>query len=106
MKKIVVVLCFVAFFSCTKKDVIETSSTAAYQIRIAAIDNNGTKSFTPITRVKSGKVAVEFETAEVSNLKEYQVEVSVDGFNFKSIKTIAADLQSPDKTYRDTVVLE
>lgn len=92
--------------SCSKKDMTEPKPTASYQIRIAAVENNGTRSFTPISRVKAGKIAIEYETAEVSDVKEYHVEVSADGINFKKVKTIASDLTNPNKLYRDTLVLE
>lgn len=108
MKKALGLFCLSILFACTKKDLIETQKPAAvtYQIRVAAVEDNGTKSYTPISRVKSGKVAVEFETAEASEIREYNVEVSVDGSNFKSVKTIKANLQTPNGLYHDTVVLD
>lgn len=107
MRKITSLLLLAALFSCAKKDRIEeTSASGAYQIRIAAVDNNGTKSYTAISRVQAGKVAVEFETAETTGVKEYNVEVSADGVNFRTVKTIAADLQMPNRLYRDTVHLD
>lgn len=105
MKKPVSLFFIAAFFSCSKKDVVAPKTPLRYQLRIAAVENSGTKLYTPVTRVKSGKVAVEFETGDVAGIKEYSVEVSGDGVVFKSVKTIAADLKTPDKLYRDTVVL-
>ena len=106
MKKIATLLLLAGIVSCSKKDIVETQPAGNYQIRIAAVENNGTRSFTPISMVKAGKVAVEFETAEVSGVKEYNVEVSADGINFTKVKSIAADLATPNKIYRDTVILE
>ena len=107
MKKLTSLLLLAGvFMSCSKNEIIESNSTGNYQIRIAAIENNGARSTTPITMVKSGKVAIEFETAEVSEVKEYKVEVSTDGTNFRSVKTIAADLNNPNRIYTDTIVLE
>jgi len=106
MKKLAILLILAGIISCSKKDIIESKSTGSYQIRIAAVDNNGTRSLTPISLVKAGKVAIEYETAEVADIKEYNVEVSADGINFSKVKTIAADLNNPNKVYRDTLVLE
>jgi len=107
MKKLASILAVTALFSCSKKDLADAKPAATtYQIRIAAVDSDGTRSYTPISRVKSGKVALEFETVDVSNLKEYNVEVSANGSNFKSVKIITADLKSPDKVYRDTLELQ
>lgn len=106
MKKFISSLLLLLFFSCTKKDLIETSANGSYQLRIAAMDNSGARSYTPISRVKAGKVAIEFETAEVSDVKQYDIEVSADGISFKAVKAIAADLQTPNRLYRDTIVLD
>lgn len=107
MKKVASLLLLASAFSCSKKDLVEDAAASAmYQLRVAAVENGGTQYYTPITRVKSGKVAVEFETGEVADIKEYRVEVSADGINFNRVKTIAADLQTPNKMYRDTVVIE
>lgn len=106
MKKIVCPLLLAALFACTKKDVLETKSSTNYQIRIAAVENSGTVSYSPISRVKSGKVAIAFETAEVSEVKEYKVEVSADGIVFKTVKTLAADQKMPNRFYSDTLVLD
>lgn len=106
MKKVIFSLLIAALFSCSKKDLQESLPAGKYYIRVAAIEANGSKSYTPTTWVKSGKVAVEFETADVSGIKEYQGEVSTDGIHFTSRKTIAADQQSPNKLYSDTLVLK
>ncbi len=106
MKNLAIILALSAFFSCSKKDALEAKATGNYQIRIAAVEMSGARSYTPVSRVKPGKVAVEFETAEVADVKEYDVEVSADGINFRRVKTIAADQKTPDKFYRDTVVAE
>ena len=106
MKKIVFMLLIAGLFSCSKKDIQETLPAGNYYIRVAAIEANGSRSYTPITRVQSGKVAVEFETADVSGIQEYQVEVSADGINFTARKTIAADQQHPNKLYSDTLMLK
>lgn len=107
MKKLMPFLLLAAFASCSKKDgVQEISGDGAYQMRVAAIDNNGTKTYTPIIRVKSGKVAVEFETEAVSDIREYNVEVSLDGVHFNPVKTIVSDMTTPNRLYRDTVLLK
>lgn len=106
MKKVIFLLLAAGLFSCSKKDAQETLPTGTYYIRVAAIETNGSKSYTPTTWVKAGKVAVEFETADVSGIKEYQVEVSADGTHFSTRKTIAADVQNPNKLYSDTLMLK
>jgi hypothetical protein len=106
MKKLTLLLLITGFFSCSKKDVQDTASKNVYHLRIAAIEISGAKSYTPIAWVKSGKVAVEFETADVDGVKEYHVEVSSDGINFFNRKTIAADTQNPNKLYTDTLILK
>src|SRR5215211_2108954 len=106
MKKLAILILCAGIISCSKKEVTEPGSTGAYQIRIVAVDNNGAKSYTPISRVKSGKIAIEYETSEVADIKEYKVEISSDGLNFRTAKTIAADLNNPNKMYRDTLLLE
>lgn len=106
MKKLLFLFAAAAVFSCTKKDVAAPLAANTYFIRVAAIENAGTKSYTPVTQVKSGRVAVEFETAEVSDISEYRVEASSDGLNFKTVKVMAADQKTPNKLYRDTVVLQ
>lgn len=105
MKKLPFLFAFAAFFSCSKKDAAAPPPAVTYQIRVVAVDNNGDRSYTPVSRVKSGKVAVEFETADVADVKEYNVEVSTDGVLFKTVKTLAADAKEPNKLYSDTVVL-
>lgn len=105
MKNAVLLFLVASLFACSKKDAIEPKAVTGYQIRIAAVNDNGTKSYTSILRVKSGNVAVEFETDEVTGVKEYDVEVSSDGRVFKSVKVIAADTKTPNKLYQDTVVL-
>lgn len=106
MKKAISFIVLAVLFSCSKKDALETAAAGNYQLRIAAVETSGAKSYTSITRVKSGKVAVEFESDEADGIKEYNVEVSADGVVFKNVKTIAADVKMPNKFYRDTVVLE
>ncbi|GAA4743857.1 hypothetical protein [Flavisolibacter ginsenosidimutans] len=106
MKKLASILVLAALFSCSKKDWTGAKSVTNYLIRVVAVDNDGVESFTSISRVKSGKVVVEFETSEAVNVKEYKVEASSDGSHFTSIKTIAADIKLPDKIYRDTLELQ
>lgn len=105
MKKVILLFLAASVFSCTKKDVLEQTKTTSYQIRVAAVEDNGTFSYSPTSKVASGKVAVEFETAEVSGIKAYNVEVSTDGTHFNTVKSIPADLHSPDKLYSETIVL-
>lgn len=106
MKSLMITVFLVSIImSCTKKDSIEKAASSSYMIRVAAVDNNGTKTYTTISKVKSGKVAVEFETAEVSNIKEYAIEVSSDGSNFQLVKIIPADLNKPNKVYSDILSL-
>lgn len=106
MKKTISFVALAVLFSCSKKDALETTASGNYQIRIAAVETSGAKSYTPISRVKSGKVAVEFESDEADAVKEYNVEISADGVTFKNVKTIVADAKTPNKFYRDTVVLQ
>ena len=106
MKKFIFPLLAAGLFSCSKKELQETLPSGTFYLRVAAIETNGSKSYTPTTWVKAGKVAVEFETADVSGIQEYQVEVSADGINFTTRKTIAADLQNPNKLYSDTLLLK
>lgn len=107
MKKITGLVLLASLASCTKKDKTEPPLSASdYIIRVAAVDNDGSKSFTTFSRVKSGKVAIEYETTSVYNVKQYDVEVSPDGVTFTKVKTIAADLNNPDKVYRDTLILK
>lgn len=105
MKKTASLFFIAALFSCAKKDAVDPKTPSAYQLRIAAVENSGATFYTPVSRVKSGKVAVAFETDDVADIKEYKVEVSSDGVVFKSIQTIAADLKTPNRLYRDTVML-
>ena len=106
MKNVIVPFLGLSLFACSKKDAVEAKPSSEYQLRVAAIDKNGAKSYTSISRVRSGKVAVEFETDEATDIKEYDVEVSGDGITFRNIKAIAADLKETNKLYRDTVLLQ
>lgn len=100
------VLFCLALVACSKKDTTVEKASAFYQIRIAAVESNGSRSYSPTTRVKSGKVAIEFETGEASGIAAYNVEVSTDGRNFTTVKRIASDALNPNKLYSDTLVLE
>lgn len=107
MKKLFILIMIAgSIVSCSKEAAIEKTDPSTYIIRVAAIDNNGSKTYTTLSKVKSGKVAIEYETADVSDIKEYDVEVSSDGINFHEVKVIPADLANPNKLYQTTVTLE
>lgn len=94
-------------FSCSKKDSLEKEAAAGnYFVRVAAVDNNLQKTYTAISKVKSGKVSIEFETADVVNVKEFDVEVSGDGSHFQTAKVIAVDDAHPNKVYTGVIVIE
>jgi hypothetical protein len=44
-------------------------------------------------------VVVTFETAETSNVKQYNVLISTDGVNYRKLDSIKADLVTPNRTY-------
>ena len=106
MKTTLILVLFFGLMSCKKTDVLEEKQTGSYIIRVAAVDNDNTRSFTSFSKVNGGKVALEFETTSVENVRQYDVEISSDGgINFSKIKTIAADLFHPNKIYRDTLLV-
>lgn len=45
------------------------------------------------------KVLVTFETAETSNVKQYNILISTDGVNYRKLDSIKADLVTPNRTY-------
>ena len=44
-------------------------------------------------------VVVTFETAETSNVKQYNVLISTDGINYRKLDSIKSDLVTPNRTY-------
>lgn len=45
------------------------------------------------------EVLVTFETAETSNVKQYNILISTDGVNYRKLDSIKADLVTPNRTY-------
>lgn len=107
MKKLIAIMTIGGtFVSCVKEKDFVAKDASVYTIRLVAIANDGTKDYTTIAKVKSGKVALEYETAGAANLKCFGVEISTDGLNFQQVKTIPSDPVNPNRVYRDTLMLE
>lgn len=49
------------------------------------------------------KVLVTFEMAETSNIKQYNILISLDGVNYTQIDSIKADAVTPNRKYSHTI---
>lgn len=49
------------------------------------------------------KVVVEFTTAETSNIRQYNILMSIDGINYICIDSIKADAVTPNRKYSHTI---